>query len=183
MDKAKNAPCSQDCPKWRSHEMSQNKSPMLSASSGLQLSWTLCLVTWAALDKAPTILLCFVVTLYYFYMLWWKGLEEAVRDFWKYLLDIGRRWSRTLLCFACWLSTDDLPQWQESKFSTFVEALHRAFCWLIPSSEAKNGWSRDIWVSFQSWDDISGWHIRVESTGGLGKHYIWVQLLTTASSI
>lgn len=70
--------------------MSQNKSPALSASSGLQLSWTLCPVTWAARaqkpDEAPTILLYFAVVSYYFNVLWRKGLEEHVRDFWKYLL-------------------------------------------------------------------------------------------------
>lgn len=54
---------------------------MLSASSGLQLSWTLCPVTRAAraqkLNEAPLILLCFAVTSYYFYMLWRKGLEKS----------------------------------------------------------------------------------------------------------
>lgn len=132
----------------------------LSASSGLRLLWTLCPVTRAARaqkpDEAPIILLCFAVTSYYFYMLWRKGLEEPVHDFWKYLLGVGRQWSKTLLHFASWLSPDDLPQWQEPKFSPSVEPLHRVFWWLIPSPGAKKEWSQNIWVSFQGWNYFLG---------------------------
>lgn len=83
--------------------------------------------------------------------------------------------------FASWLSADDLPQWQESKFGTFVEALHRVF-WCLLRLEQRRQEVRNIWVSFQSWNYLSGWCIRVESTGSLGKHCIWVQLHITSSS-
>lgn len=64
------------------------------------------------------------------------------------------------LYFASWLSADDLPQWQESKFGTFVEALHRGFWCFTPSSGAKKAGSQEylgviselklpFWVMYQ----------------------------------
>lgn len=58
-----------------------------------------------------------------------KDLKSQSVTFWKYLLGIGRQWNKS--CFL--LSTDDLPQWQESKFGAFVETqvflVSHSFIW------------------------------------------------------
>lgn len=162
--------------------MSQNKSPTLSASSGLQLSCTLCPVTRAQeLDEAPTILLWFAVTLYCFYMLWRKGLEESVVTFWKYLLGVGRQWRKSCILLVGSLLMICLSGRSQSLVLLWKHCTG-VFGVSLLRLEQRRREVRNIWVSFQSWNYLSGWCIRVESTGSLGKHCIWVQLHITSSS-
>lgn len=79
----------------------------------------------------------------FLYALKKRTCEEPVHNF-----------LRTLFYFPSWFFTDDLPQWQESKFCTFVEALHRSF--LVSHSF--------IWSKERVKSGISGCHFRVEIT-------------------
>lgn len=121
---------------------------MLSASSGWQLSWTLCPVTRAQeLDEAPTILLCFAVTPYSFYMLWGKGLEEPVHEFLKAslgywhcrVLPVG---SPLMICLNG-RSQSLVLLWKHRTGFSGVSFLH-----LVQG----RGEVRNSWVSSRSWN-------------------------------
>lgn len=95
----KNAPCSQGYATPRTHEMPQKKT--CPTPSALALCTTCSVRRAAKAWKAGVFLssfCAFFVTSYWFYMLWRKGLEEPINDFWKYLLSIDRQWRKIDFC-------------------------------------------------------------------------------------